>query len=165
MPNADATHIRRVLVVALGGTIAMTAGPAGVAPALSAAQLVDAVPGLDRERIHVEVVDFRRTPGASLRFADLDALSTVVRDQAQAGVDGVVVTQGTDSIEETAYHLDLHHREALPLVVIGAMRNPTLAGADGPANLLAAIRTAADPSPTGSGVWLSWTTRSTRRQG
>ncbi|GAA4428907.1 asparaginase [Actinokineospora soli] len=134
-----------VVVFGLGGTIAMT-GDAGVAPALSAEQLVAAVPGLAATGIGVEVVDFRRKPGASLSFADLAALSDAVAARFADGADGVVVTQGTDTIEETAYLLDLHHAGPQPLVVTGAMRNPTLAGADGPANVLAAIAPAASPA-------------------
>ncbi|GAA3868047.1 asparaginase [Saccharothrix violaceirubra] len=143
MPTSQST----VAVVGLGGTIAMTATPdGGVAPALSAEQLVAAVPGLADTGITIEVADFRRVPGASLTFADLTALADTIRRLCAKGVDGVVVTQGTDTIEETAYFLDLRLDLPQPVVVTGAMRNPTLAGADGPANLLAAVRTAASPT-------------------
>jgi L-asparaginase len=138
--------LARVVVFGLGGTIAMTADPGGgVVPALSAEQLVAAVPGLEETGIDVEVEDFRRVPGASLSFDDLDALSEAIERRLDGGANGVVITQGTDTIEETAYFLDLAHTRPEPIVVTGAMRNPTLAGADGPANLLAAIQTAASP--------------------
>ena len=144
---------RRVVVFGLGGTIAMTAGDAGgVVPALSAGQLVAAVPGLAETGIAVEVEDFRRVPGASLTFDDLAALATAIEEKLEDGADGVVVTQGTDTIEESAYLLDLTHTRAEPVVVTGAMRNPTLAGADGPANLLAAVQTAASPDVRDLGV-------------
>lgn len=134
----------KVAVFGLGGTIAMTAGDQGAAvPALSAHQLVAAVPGLAETGIALEVVDFRQLPGASLTFADLADLAAAIE---ATDADGVVITQGTDTIEETAYQLDLTHRASKPLVVTGAMRNPSLAGADGPANLLAAVRVAADPT-------------------
>jgi len=143
---------RRVLVVSLGGTITMTAAAnGGVVPALAAHDLLAAVPGLADLDVAVETVDFRRLPGASLSLADVTALSRLVRQHLADGVDGVVVVQGTDTIEETAYLLDLHHPGPEPVVVTGAMRNPTLAGADGPANLLAAVQTAASQTARGLG--------------
>ena len=143
---------RRVTILAMGGTIAMTRAPdGGVIPALSATDLVSVVPGLADLGVDLEVVDVRRLPGASLGFADLDVLYGVIAERFAAGSDGVVVTQGTDTIEETAYVLDLIHRTRQPIVVTGAMRNPTLAGADGPANILAAITTAASPTARGLG--------------
>jgi L-asparaginase len=144
---------RRVVVFGLGGTIAMTStDTGGVVPALSAEQLVAAVPGLADTGITVKVEDFRRVPGASLSFEDLTELADTIGARcAGSAVDGVVVTQGTDTIEETAYLLDLLHAAGQPLVVTGAMRNPTLAGADGPANILAAIQTAASPDLAGQG--------------
>lgn len=143
-----------VLLVSLGGTIAMTATDetGAVSPTLSAAQLVAAVPGLAETGITVEVHSFRQLPGASLGFDDLAALAALITERLAQGVVGVVVTQGTDTIEETAYLLDLLHTGAAPVVVTGAMRNPMMAGADGPANILAAIRTAASPTVRGLGV-------------
>ncbi|MVO90752.1 asparaginase [Streptomyces sp. p1417] len=133
----------------------MTTDPAtgGVVPALSARDLLEAVPGLDGHGIEIRVHDFRRVPGASLTFADLRELGAAI-DKTLAGGDvhGIVITQGTDTIEETAFFLDLYHGHEQPVIVTGAMRNPTMAGPDGPANLQAAVLAAADPQLRGAGV-------------
>jgi L-asparaginase len=132
-----------VVVFGLGGTIAMVpTADGGAVQALSAEQLVAAVPGLTGVS---DVVDFRGVPGGSLTFDDITALAEAIGAQFADGADGVVVTQGTDTIEETAFLLDLIHTGPEPIVVTGAMRNPGLAGPDGPANVLAAVRTAASP--------------------
>ncbi|WP_438941351.1 asparaginase, partial [Micromonospora craterilacus] len=152
MSPTPTTPALRVVVFGLGGTIAMTSGTGeGVSPTLSARDLVDAVPGLASAGIDIEVMDFRRRPGASLTFADVTALASAATRELAEGATGVVVAQGTDTIEETAYLLDLLHQRPEPVVVTGAMRNPTLAGADGPANLLAAIHTAASPTARDQG--------------
>jgi L-asparaginase len=96
----------RVSVFSLGGTIAMArkAGdPGGVALALTGRQLLDAVPGLAEAGICVEVHDFRQVPGASLTIGDIAELADAIRKQAATGI---VVTQGTDTIEETHARLD-----------------------------------------------------------
>src|SRR5215471_4074803 len=111
----------RVAVFGLGGTIAMTQAPGGgVSPALSAPELLAAVPGLDGLAAELRTVDFRRKPGASVSFGDLFELSAAIRAALDNG--------GT-----------------------GAMRNPTMAGADGPANILAAIQVALSPAARGLG--------------
>lgn len=144
---------RRVVVFGLGGTIAMTRSDAGgVAPALSAADLVAAVPGLAVTGIAIDVVECRRMPGASLDFLDMVALGEAVDEAVASGADGIVVVQGTDTLEETAYLTDLHYTGEAPVVFTGAMRNPTMAGADGPANLLAAVQAAASDQARGLGV-------------
>jgi len=139
-------------VFGLGGTIAMTQAPdGGVSPALSAADLLGAVPGLSGVEAELRTVDFRRKPGASLSFTDLFELADAISDAFRNGCTGVVVTQGTDTIEEVAYALDLLLPADAPVVVTGAMRNPTMAGADGPANILAAARVAVSRSARGLG--------------
>lgn len=135
----------RIAVFSLGGTIASTASDAGgVAPQLDAADLVAAVPQLNKVA-QVETVAFRQLPGASLTLDDAVELAAAVRDRLATGAAGAVITQGTDTIEEMAFALDLLVDVAAPVVVTGAMRNPTLAGADGPANVLAAVQVAAAP--------------------
>ena len=143
----------RVTVLTLGGTIAMTADPAtgAVRPALGAHQLIESVPGLTELGVALSVRDIRNLPGASLALADLDALYTAIEVEAAGGADGVVVVQGTDTIEETAFYLDLLDRCGVPVVVTGALRNPTQPGPDGPANLYAAVVAAASPQLRGAG--------------
>lgn len=142
-----------VVVLGLGGTIAMVAtGSGGAEPDQSPDQLLAAIPQLAGIGIEVTAEEICRVPGASVRTADLAAALAVIRARLAAGAAGIVVTQGTDTIEESAYLLDLHHEHPAPVVVTGAMRNPSLAGPDGPANLLAAVQVAADPAARGHGV-------------
>ena len=143
-----------VAVFGLGRTIAMTqTTDGGVSPALPAPELLAAVPGLSDVDAGIRAVDFRQKPGASLSFGDLFELVTAINDALAGGCTGVVVTQGTDTIEEVAYALDLLLPTDAPVVVTGAMRNPTMAGADGPANILAAVRVALSP---GRAAWAAW---------
>jgi L-asparaginase len=141
-----------VTVISTGGTIAMTPIEAGdgVAPSLSAADLLREVPGLDSVA-RLEAVGFRRLPGAHLDLADVLALAERIERELKDGA-GVVVTQGTDTLEEVAYALDLLLSPDRPVVVTGAMRNPSLLSADGPANLSAAVRVAASAEALAAGV-------------
>ncbi|MFI2906794.1 asparaginase [Streptomyces sp. PDY-4] len=144
-----------VVVVGLGGTIAMMPSDRDGAarPTLSAEDLLAAVPQLDGTDVDIQTLSFASKPGASLTLDDIDRLANRLRVMAGEGaVDGIVVTQGTDTLEETAYLLSLLYAEQAPLVVTGAMRAPHLAGADGPANLLAAVTVAASPHARGLGV-------------
>jgi L-asparaginase len=144
----------RVGAASLGGTITMTSTSAdgqGVRPALSAENLLEAVPVL------AEIADLRAktlatVPGASLTFEHVLGALDWARTEVTGGADGAVIIQGTDTIEETAYLLDLYWDESKPLVVTGAMRSPQTPGADGPANLVASVRVACAESSRGRGV-------------
>jgi len=143
------THIA---VVGMGGTIAMApSASGGIVPSLDADDLIAAVPGLDAPELKITATTLRSLPSPSLGFADLVALSDRVRAEIAGGADGVVITHGTDTIEETAFFLDLTVPEDTPVVVTGAMRHPDAPGADGPANLYAAIRVACSPDARGLG--------------
>ncbi len=141
--GASRTGVRRVAVFTLGGTIAMTRDAAGgIVPSLSGDALLASVPGLDEiGRIEVETVF--QMPGASLDVTHLTRVADKVRAALAGGADGAVIVQGTDTIEETAFVLDCLLDTPHPVVMTGAMRGPEAAGADGPANLLAAAIVAA----------------------
>jgi L-asparaginase len=141
-----------VAVISMGGTIAMApSASGGIVPALGADDLVASVPGLADLDVKITTESLRSLPSPSLGFADLVALSTRVREEIAAGATGVVITHGTDTIEETAFFLDLTVPGGAPVVVTGAMRHPHSAGPDGPANLYAAIRVALSPDAWGLG--------------
>jgi L-asparaginase len=146
--------VTRVAVVFLGGTISMTADATagGNVPRLSGADILATVAGLDAIA-EVVPIDLARTPAS--HFA-LDALLEIGRviegQQAKPDVDGVVVVQGTDSMEETAFLWDLVLDREAPVVVTGAMRAASDPGYDGPANLRDAVVAAASPALRGQGV-------------
>ncbi|MEU1778063.1 MULTISPECIES: asparaginase [Streptomyces] len=139
-----------VVLLALGGTISVPGRGRGAR--LSGAEITAAVPGLTELGVPLDVRDVQAVPGGSLTFAQfLDVVAIASRAVAE-GADGVVVTQGTDSLEETAFLADLVWPHEAPFVLTGAMRQPAMAGADGPANVLAAVRVATAPDARGAGA-------------
>jgi L-asparaginase len=139
-----------IALFTLGGTISVSgaagADRAGAAPRLTGAEIIAAVPELRDLGTALDVRDAQAVPSAGLTFAQmLDVVDAASRAVSEGAV-GVVVTQGTDTLEETAFLIDLVWPHEAPFVLTGAMRNPTLAGADGPSNVLAAARGAAAPS-------------------
>lgn len=142
----------KITVISLGGTIAMSRdGNGGVTPTLDGEALVASVPGV-AEVAELTTVSFRRLGSAHLSLEDVIALSSEVARHIEGGAEGIAITQGTDTLEEVAFALDLLLAGKVPVVVTGAMRNPTLLGADGPANLLSAVRVAASPHARSLGV-------------
>ena len=93
----------------------------------------------------------RRLPSNDMTFAIARTVADEIRAAVGRGAAGVVVTQGTDTIEEMAYAWDLLVAGDAPTVVTGAMRHAALASADGAGNLLDAVRTAASPQARGLG--------------
>jgi L-asparaginase len=137
-----------VHLVATGGTIASTGFPGPLGAALDGRALLGAT-GWPAE---VVVTDLATAASFALAPEDLLGLHAAVRAALDAGADGVVVTHGTDTMEESAYGLDLLLDDPRPVVLTGAQRAADEPGADGPANLRAALTVAADPAARGDGV-------------
>lgn len=137
-----------------GGTISMRLDPAtgAAVPALGAAEILEQVPQL-RAVADVEIEDFARLPGPHVTPEQMWRLARRAAAWLERpDVDGLVITHGTDTIEETAYLLDLVLTSDKPVVLVGAMRTVSDPSWDGPANLLAATRVAASPGAKGHGV-------------
>lgn len=132
---------RAVTIISTGGTIAMAGARA--TPALDVDALVATIPAL------AEISDLRAhellaLPGAHLSMSDALAVARAALAETQAGR-GVVITHGTDTLEETAVLCDVLHGRPEPIVLTGAIRPSSASGADGPANLLDAVGAAAAP--------------------
>jgi L-asparaginase len=140
----------RVALIATGGTIASAPGPDGrLVPRLTAADLIGRLP--EPPGVAVEGHDAERRAGWNM---DPPAMLEVARRADQllaAGATGIVVTHGTDTIEETAALLHVAVQGRGPVVVTGALRHDGASSPDGPANLLDAVRVAADPASAGRG--------------
>jgi L-asparaginase len=146
----------RVLFVFTGGTISMKFDPVtgGAVPALSGADILAFDPGL-AALAGIEVIDFGRYPGPHMNSDRMWALSELLATQlSRPEIDAAVITHGTDTLEETAYLLDLRHVSPKPIAFVGAMRNSSELSYDGPANLRAALRAVIAPEAHNQGVFV-----------
>jgi L-asparaginase len=142
VPTGAMAQLPRVLVITTGGTIG-----------LSGQELVEAVPQLATVA-DITVEEFVQFGSSSMRPEHWVGLARRINRafSEDADLEGVVVTHGTDTMEETAYFLHLTVRDERPVVVTGAMRGPSAISADGPANVVAATSVAVAPSVRGTGV-------------
>jgi L-asparaginase len=146
--------VSRVAVVFTGGTISMVvdAAAGGKVPTLDGAAILARAPGIE-SIAELVPVDLGRTPASHFQFPKLFEIAAEVRRwQAEPSIDGVVVVQGTDVIEETAFLWDLVLEGPEPVIVTGAMRAASDANDDGPDNLRNAVRCAASLQLRGAGV-------------
>ena len=144
----------RVAILFTGGTISMVADAAagGKIPTLDGAAILARAPGIG-DIADLVPVDLGRTPASHFTFPKLFEIAGEIRRwQADPSIDGVVVVQGTDVIEETAFLWDLVLDGPKPVIVTGAMRAASDANDDGPENLRNAVHCAASPELRGAGV-------------
>jgi len=145
-----------VVIIATGGTIAGTAASSSQAtysPAqLMVDQILETVPGV-KKLANISSIQFSQI--SSQNMTDelwLKLAKTVNETLSKSSVDGIVITHGTDTIEETAYFLNLVVKSRKPVVIVGSMRPSSSLSADGPLNLFNAIATAANPVSKNKGV-------------
>jgi L-asparaginase len=147
-PSSAQRPLPKVHFVATGGTISNRDGGR-----LSAEELAKSMPGVDRyARLTHE--QFTNVASSELTLAQWVGLSKRVNDvfASDKELAGIVVTSGTDTLEETAFFLHLTVRDPRPVVVVGSMRNPSTVGYEGAANLLQGVRVAADPASRNKGA-------------
>lgn len=148
------SDVKTILVIFTGGTISMQIDPALGAAVLSLGgdEILSAVSHL-APHIRTRTLDYCMLPGPHVTPEIMWDLAQVTeRHLSDPLVDGVVITHGTDTLEETAYFLELCLNSEKPVVLTGAMRNASELGFEGPANLRDAIMVAACPGARGLGV-------------
>ncbi len=157
LPGNAAAELPVVRMIATGGTIAMKIDPVKNAPvpAISGEELVATVPGIAKVA-KIEVSNLANVPSEYMDPALWVRLQrAVVEALARPEVAGVIVSHGTDTLEETAYFLDLTVGGDKPVVLIGAQRNASEPDFDGPRNLLNAARICVSPDARGKGAMVA----------
>ncbi|WP_435076725.1 asparaginase [Halococcus sp. AFM35] len=139
-----------ITVLHTGGTIASTRTANGATPNKSGEDLIAAVPELE-SYADIKTAEVVQTPSFDMDIESLTAIIERTRTAADDGVDGVVITHGTDTMEESAYYLDLVLDLDAPVVFTGAQRRSDEVGSDGPSNLLTAVRAASHERFRGRG--------------
>jgi L-asparaginase len=143
-----------IVLVFTGGTISMRhdAAAGGAIPSLRGRDILDLAPGID-QIAELEIDDWGAYPGPHMTLQRMWQLrQRLLEHLARRDVDGIVVTHGTDSLEESAYLMARSIPTDKPVVFTGAMRTSSDLGWDGPGNLGAAVRVACAPSSRGQGV-------------
>ncbi len=144
----------KVVIVFTGGTIASKLDKewGGIVPSMSGGEILARIPGLDAAA-EVVVHEYGTFPGPHITPDRMLEISVIVQGYLDdADVGGVVVTHGTDTLEETAFFLDCAVRSPKPVVVIGAMRNSSELDWDGPRNMRDAVNVASHPHSRNMGV-------------
>jgi len=144
----------KVAVIFTGGTISMKVDPRinAAIPALSSEEIMAMVTNIEKFT-EIEIINYGEYPGPHMTPDMMLELSKLVQKTVERDdINGVVITHGTDTLEETAYLLDLTIKSEKPVVVVGAMRNSSELGYDGPSNLSAAICTAISKNAMNKGV-------------
>ena len=140
---------KKILVLHTGGTISMQADSSGAVVTSSDNPMNHVSNPL--EGIQVHTLDFFNLPSPHIKPKHMLALYQKIKEEA-ANYDGVVITHGTDTLEETAYFLDTMEVPHMPIVLTGAMRSSNELGSDGVYNYLSALRVASDDKAADKGV-------------
>ncbi|MEW4354444.1 asparaginase [Streptococcus pneumoniae] len=140
---------KKILVLHTGGTISMQANETGHVTTNSVNPMTHV--DIDVDHLEVRSLDFFNLPSPHITPKHMLSLYHKIRDDYQA-YDGVVITHGTDTLEETAYFLDTMDLPDIPVVLTGAMRSSNELGSDGVYNYLSALRVASDEKARGKGV-------------
>jgi L-asparaginase len=145
--------VKKIIIIFTGGTISMKKDENNAAiPAMSGQDILKLTPGMENIA-NIDFLDYGMMPGPHITPENMQELSLLINNKLGIeDYDGVIVTHGTDSLEETAYFVDLTYNGSKPVIFVGSMKNSSEFGWDGPSNLISAVHTAISDEAKDRGV-------------